>query len=37
MPKTTPDHHDAELLIQVYDLRREAVRRASHAPPKALM
>ena len=29
MPKTTPDHHDAELLIQVYDLRREAVMRAS--------
>ena len=24
MAKTTPDHHDAELLIQVYDLRREA-------------
>ena len=29
MPKTTPDHHDAELLIQVYDLRREAVMRQS--------
>jgi hypothetical protein len=29
MPKTTPDHHDAELLIQVYDLRREAVMRES--------
>ncbi len=29
MPKTTPDHHDAELLIQVYDLRREPVMRAS--------
>jgi hypothetical protein len=29
MPKTTPDHHDAELLIQVYDLRREAVLRQS--------
>jgi len=29
MPKTTPDHHDAELLIQVYDLRREAVMRAA--------
>src|SRR5512143_882375 len=29
MPKTTPDHHDAELLIQVYDLRREPVMRES--------
>ena len=29
MPKTTPDHHDAELLIQVYDLRRESVMRES--------
>jgi len=29
MHKTTPDHHDAELLIQVYDLRREAVMRES--------
>ncbi len=29
MPKTTPDHHDAELLIKVYDLRREAVMRES--------
>jgi hypothetical protein len=29
MAKTTPDHHDAELLIQVYDLRREAVLRQS--------
>jgi hypothetical protein len=29
MTKTTPDHHDAELLIQVYDLRREAVMRES--------
>jgi hypothetical protein len=27
MPKTTPDHHDADLLIKVYDLRREAVMR----------
>jgi hypothetical protein len=24
VPKTTPDHHDAELLIQAYDLRRGA-------------
>lgn len=29
MPKTTPDHHDADLLIKVYDLRREAVLRGS--------
>jgi hypothetical protein len=29
MPKTTPDHYDAELLIQVYDLRRETVMRES--------
>ncbi len=29
MHKTTPDHHDAELLIEVYDLRREAVMRES--------
>jgi hypothetical protein len=29
MAKQTPDHHDAELLIKVYDLRREAVMRES--------
>jgi hypothetical protein len=29
MTKTTPDHHDAELLLRVYDLRREAVLRES--------
>jgi putative hydrolase of the HAD superfamily len=29
MPKQTPDHHDADLLIKVYDLRREAVMRES--------
>jgi hypothetical protein len=29
LSKPTPDHHDAELLIQVYDLRREATLRAS--------
>jgi len=29
LSKPTADHHDAELLIQVYDLRREAVLRAS--------
>jgi hypothetical protein len=29
MSKTTPDHHDADLLLKVYDLRREAVMRES--------
>ena len=29
MPKDKPDHHDAELVIRLYDLRREAVMRAS--------
>jgi len=29
MPKATPDHHDAELLLKVYDLRRESVMRES--------
>ncbi|HEY8233998.1 MAG TPA: hypothetical protein VIJ10_15145, partial [Vicinamibacteria bacterium] len=29
MAKPTPDHHDAELLIKVYDLRRESVMRES--------
>ena len=29
MRKETPDHHDADLLIKVYDLRREAVLRQS--------
>jgi len=29
MTKSTPDHHDAELLIKVYDLRREDVMRDS--------
>jgi len=30
--KETPDHHDADLLIQVYDLRREAsMRQSRHA------
>ena len=27
MSKTTPDHHDAELMLKVYDLRREPVLR----------
>ncbi len=29
MPHKSPDHHDAELLLKVYDLRREAVMRQS--------
>ena len=31
MPKGTPDHHDAELALRVYDMRREAVMRESRA------
>ena len=27
--KSTPDHHDAELVLRVYDMRREATMRAS--------
>lgn len=27
MQKTTPDHHDADLIIKLYDLRRETVMR----------
>lgn len=29
MAKETPDHHDAELVLRVYDLRREALLRES--------
>ena len=29
MSKERPDHHDAELLLKIYDLRREPVMRAS--------
>lgn len=29
MNKPAPDHHDAELLLKIYDLRREAVMRES--------
>jgi hypothetical protein len=29
MPKDYPDHHDAELVLRLYDLRREAVMRES--------
>ena len=28
-PKAAPDHHDAELVLKLYDLRRESVMRAS--------
>jgi len=31
MAKEVPDHHDAELLLRVYDLRREEVMRTSRA------
>ncbi|HJU88033.1 MAG TPA: hypothetical protein VJ672_01490 [Gemmatimonadaceae bacterium] len=29
LEKETPDHHDADLLLKLYDLRREDVMRAS--------
>ncbi len=29
MPKSTPDHQDAELILKLYDLRREPVMRES--------
>jgi hypothetical protein len=29
MSKPAPDHHDAELVLKIYDLRREAVMRES--------
>jgi hypothetical protein len=29
MTKQAPDHHDAELVLKIYDLRREAVMRES--------
>jgi hypothetical protein len=31
MPKDYPDHHDAELVIKLYELRREPVMRESRA------
>ena len=31
MLKESPDHHDAELILKIYDLRREAVMRESRA------
>jgi hypothetical protein len=29
MSKSAPDHHDAELVLKIYDMRREAVMRES--------
>jgi len=34
-PTDSPDHHDAELLLKLYELRREAVMRASRAAMNA--
>ena len=31
MLKEAPDHHDADLILKIYDLRREAVMRESRA------
>jgi hypothetical protein len=31
MPKDYPDHHDAELVLKLYELRRETVMRESRA------
>lgn len=31
LTKEYPDHHDAEIILQLYDLRREAVMRESRA------
>ena len=31
MSKEKPDHHDAELMLRVYDLRRESLMRQSRA------
>jgi hypothetical protein len=31
MSKETPDHHDAELVLRVYEMRREAVLRESRS------
>jgi hypothetical protein len=31
MTKTQPDHHDASIVLQLYDLRREAVMRQSRS------
>ena len=31
MTKTGPDHHDADLILKIYDLRRESVMRTMRA------
>ena len=31
MPKDYPDHHDADLVLRLYELRRESTMRASRA------
>ncbi len=35
MFKDTPDHHDAELVLRVYELRREPVMRQSRGTETA--
>ena len=35
--KEVPDHHDAELVLRLYDLRREAVMRESRAKMAAFL
>jgi hypothetical protein len=37
MAKEVPDHHDAELVLRLYDLRREAVMRDSRAKMGAFL
>lgn len=37
MTKEVPDHHDAELVLRLYDLRREAVMRDSRAKMGAFL
>ena len=35
MPKDYPDHHDAELILKLYELRRDPVMRESRAAMNA--
>jgi hypothetical protein len=35
MLKESPDHHDADLILKIYDLRMEAVLRESRAKLRA--
>ena len=37
MPKDYPDHHDAELVLRLYELRREALLRDSRTAMNAWM